>query len=41
MMKCEGCCENFKLQMGDYHLKTNMFAIEMGSSNIMLGAEWI
>ena len=24
-MKCEGRCENIKLQMGDYHLKTHMF----------------
>ena len=29
MMKCGGHCENVKLQMGDYHLKTRMFAINM------------
>jgi len=39
-MKCEGRCENVKLQMGDYHLKTHMFAINMGGCDIVLGAEW-
>jgi hypothetical protein len=28
-MKCGGKCENVKLQMGDYQLKSHMFAIEM------------
>jgi hypothetical protein len=27
--------------MGDYHLKTRMFAIDMGGCDIVLGAEWI
>ena len=40
-MTCEGHCENVKLQMGDYHLKTHMFAINMGECDIVLGAEWI
>jgi hypothetical protein len=40
-MKCGGCCENVKLQMGDYHLKTHMFAIDMGGCDIVLGAEWL
>eukprot|EP00253_Pinus_taeda_P019183 PITA_19183 len=40
-MKCEGRCENFKLQMGDYQLKTHMFAIHMGGCNIVLGADWL
>eukprot|EP00253_Pinus_taeda_P025407 PITA_25407 len=40
-MKCEGHCENVKLQMGDYQLKTHMFAIHMGGCNIVLGAEWL
>jgi hypothetical protein len=30
MMKCGGKCENVKLQMGDYHLKSQIFSIEMG-----------
>ena len=37
-MKCGGLCENVKLQMGDYHLKPRMFAIDMGGYVIMLGA---
>ena len=40
IMKCEGCCENFKLQMEDYHLKTHMFVIEMCGCDIVLGVEW-
>ena len=40
-MKCGGHCENYKLQMGDYHLKTHMFAIDMGICNIVLGDEWL
>ena len=37
-MKCEGRCENVKPQMGDYQLKTHMFAIHMGGYNSVLGA---
>ena len=40
-MKCGGRCENVKLQMGDYHLKTHMFVIDMGGCDIVLGAEWV
>lgn len=40
-MKCDGRCENVKLHMGDYHLKTQMFAINMGGCDIVLGAEWL
>jgi hypothetical protein len=29
-MKCDGNCDNVKLQMGDYFLKMNMFTIKMG-----------
>jgi hypothetical protein len=40
-MKCGGHCENVKLQMGDYHLKTHMFSISMGGCDIVLGVEWL
>ena len=40
-MKCGGQCENVKLQMGDNHLKTCMFSIDMGGFDIMLGARWL
>eukprot|EP00253_Pinus_taeda_P029380 PITA_29380 len=40
-MKCEGHYENVKLQMGDYQLKTHMFAIHMGGCDIVLGADWL
>jgi hypothetical protein len=40
-MKRGGCCENFKLQMGDYHLKNHMFSIAMGGCDIVLGMEWL
>jgi hypothetical protein len=38
-MKCGGRCENVKLQMGDYHLKTHMFSISMGGCDIVLGVD--
>jgi hypothetical protein len=40
-MKCRGCCENVCLQIGDYHLKSHMFSIDMGGCDIVLGAYWI
>jgi hypothetical protein len=40
-MKCGGHCENVFLQIGDYHLKSHMFSIDMGSCDIVLGADWI
>jgi hypothetical protein len=40
-MKCGGCCENVRLQIDDYHLKSHMFAIDMGGCDIVLGADWI
>ena len=41
IMKCEGRCENVKLQIGDYQLKTHIFSVHMGGCNIVLGAEWL
>ena len=40
-MKCGGHCENVWLQIGDYHLKTHMFSIEMGGCDIVFGYEWL
>jgi hypothetical protein len=40
-MKCGGRCENVRLQIGQYHMKSHMFVIDMGSCDIALGAEWI
>jgi hypothetical protein len=40
-MKCGGRCENVSLQIGDYHMKYHMFAIDMGGCDVVLGAEWI
>jgi hypothetical protein len=34
-------CENVKLQMGDYQLKTHLFSINMGGCDIVLGEEWL
>ena len=34
-----GRCENVKLQVGDYQLKTHMFSIDMGGCDIVLGAK--
>eukprot|EP00253_Pinus_taeda_P006430 PITA_06430 len=33
--------KNVKLQMGDYQLKTHMFAIHMGGCDIVLRTEWL
>jgi hypothetical protein len=38
-MKCGGRCENVRLQIGDYHLKSHMFSIDMGGCDIVLGAD--
>jgi hypothetical protein len=40
-MKCGWHCENARLQIGDYHLKSHMFAINMGGYEIVLGADWL
>jgi hypothetical protein len=40
-MKCGGRCENVCLQIGDYHLKSHMFAIDMAGCDIVLGANWL
>jgi hypothetical protein len=40
-MKCGGHCENVHLQIGDYNLKSHMFAIGMGGCDIVLGTEWL
>jgi hypothetical protein len=38
-MKRGDRCENVKLQMSDYHLKTHMFSISMGGYDIVLGVK--
>jgi hypothetical protein len=40
-MKCGGRCENVRLQIGDYHLKSHKFAIDMGGCDIVLGVDWL
>jgi hypothetical protein len=40
-MKCGGNCENVCLQIGQYHLKYHMFAIDMGGCDIVLDVEWL
>jgi hypothetical protein len=40
-MKCGGRCENVRLQIGQYNMKSHMFAIDMGGCDIVLGAEWL
>jgi hypothetical protein len=40
-MKCGGRCENVRLQIGDYNLKSHMFSIDMGGCDIVLGTEWL
>jgi hypothetical protein len=40
-MKCGGSCENVRLQIGDYYLKSHMFSIDMGGCDTVLGADWL
>jgi hypothetical protein len=40
-MKCGGCCKNVCLQIGQYHLKSHMFSINMGGCDSVLGDEWL
>jgi hypothetical protein len=40
-MKCGGCCENVKLQIGDYHIKMHMLSIAMGGCDIVFGVKWL
>ena len=39
MMKHGGHCENVKLQLNDYNIKTHMLSIDMGGCDIILGEE--
>jgi hypothetical protein len=40
-MKCGGHCENMQLQIGQYHLKSHIFAIDMSGCDIFIGAKWL
>jgi hypothetical protein len=40
-MKCGWHCENVHLHIGDYHLKSHMFATDMGGCDIVLHADWL
>lgn len=39
--KMIGRCENVKLQMSDYYLKTHIFAINLAGCDIVLAVEWL
>jgi hypothetical protein len=40
-IKCGWHYENVCLQIGDYHLKSHMFAIDMRGCDIVLGRDWL
>jgi hypothetical protein len=40
-MKCGGRCENVCLQIGQYHMKSHMFSIDMVGCDIVMGGEWL
>jgi hypothetical protein len=40
-IKCGGRWENVCLQIGEYHMKSHMFSIDMGGCDIVLGVEWV
>jgi hypothetical protein len=39
-MKCEGGFENVRLQVGQYHMRSYMFYIDMGTYDVVLGVEF-
>lgn len=41
IMKCGDHYENVKLQMGNYHLKNDLFMIYMGGCDIVFWVEWL
>jgi hypothetical protein len=40
-MKCGGRCKNVKFQLGNYHLKTHMFVVDINGCDTLLGIEWL
>jgi hypothetical protein len=40
-MKCGDQCENVRLQIGHYSLKSHMFSIDMNGCDIVMGVEWL
>jgi hypothetical protein len=40
-MKCGGNCENVRLQIDQYNLKSHMFSIDMDGCDILLGVNWL
>jgi hypothetical protein len=40
-MKCGRRCENLHLQIGDYHLKSDMFTIDIGGCDNVLGVGYL
>ena len=40
-MACGCHCENVRLQLGDYHLKSYMFFMDIDGCDIVLGAKWL
>jgi hypothetical protein len=40
-MKCGGSCENGYVKICKYHLKYQIFSIEMGGHNIVLCFQWL
>jgi hypothetical protein len=40
-MKCGVCCENVRLQIGQYNLKSHTFSMDMGGCVIVFCVEWI
>jgi hypothetical protein len=40
-MKCGERCENMCLQIGQYHLKSHMFSIDIHGCDIFIGVKWL
>ena len=40
-LPCKGKCRNVHISMGDYNLRSDMFALTLGGCDVVLGAQWL
>ena len=40
-LPCKGKCGNVLISMGDYNLRSDMFALPLGGCDVVLGAQWL
>lgn len=40
-LPCKGKCRNVRLSIGDYNMRSDMFALPLGGCDVVLGAQWL